>query len=304
MIFGFAMVFMKTAMNVVGQDAVKFLAFRFTLGFAVLSLMLLLGARRVSYKGKPVWLLFLCGALNPLVSQVMETSSVTYAPTAQIAVFLSLIPILVVVLSVCINREKPTRRQIVFMGVSVSGMLIINFAGGNMGGGSGRGIAYIVIALVVISFARVFIRRASTHFTAFETIYVTTGMGAVGFSIVSATAHAARGGGFGDFFAGLWVPGFVVPVLYMGICSCVVAFLCMTYAVGRLPIAVSASTSTLNTVVAILAGVFILGESLRAADVVGAAVILGGIVGMGMSYDKADTAGNRYKAPAKSHGRE
>ena len=293
-IFGFALIFMKYGLNAVGQDAVKFLAFRFTIGFITMSLMLLFRLRRVDYRGKPVWLLFLCGALNPLISQVMETSAVTHAPTAQIAMFLSLVPILVVLLSVYINKERPTRRQVCFMFVSVSGVVIIALAGGNLRGGSGIGFFFMITALLAISLVRVFIRRASMYFTAFETIYVTTGMGAAGFSLFTTVTHAMRGE-LGGFFAGLWTSEFVIPVLYLGICSCVVAFLCMTYAAGRLPIAVSASTGTLNTVISIFAGVFILGEVLRAADVAGAAVILAGIIGMGLSYNKSDDAGNRLK---------
>ena len=297
-IFGFAMVFMKSALNVTGQDAVKFLAFRFTLGFITMSLMLLFRLRRVEYRGKPVWLLFLCGGMNPLISQVMETSSVSYAPTAQIAMFMSLVPILVVLFSIYINKERPTKKQVTFMFVSVIGVLIISLTGGNISGGSRIGFLYIITALLAIALGRVFVRRASDYFTAFETIYVTTGMGAAGFCLTTTVTHAVKGD-LNGFFSGLWTPGFVAPVLYMGICSCVVAFLCMTYAAGRLPIAVSASTSTLNTVVSILAGVFILNETLHPADAAGAALILGGIVGMGLSYDKSDEAGNKLAISVK-----
>lgn len=297
-IFGFAMVFIKSALSVVNQDAVKFLAFRFTLGFLTLSLLLLFRIRRVSYKGKPVWLLFVCGGMNPLISQVLETSAVTHAPTSQIAVIISLLPIFVVLFSIPINKERPTGRQAVFMLVSVSGMLIINLAGGNLGGGTRTGLFLIISALLVISLARVFIRRASMYFTAFEIIYVTTGMGAAGFSLATAAAHAAAGD-LSSFFTGLWTPRFVIPVMYMGICSCVVAFLCLTYAAGHLPIAVSTSTGTLNTVVAVMAAVFILGEGLRAADVAGAAVMLAGIIGMSLSYNSADKSGNRLSLTAR-----
>ena len=293
-IFGFALVFIKMGLSYTNQDAVKFLAFRFSVGFITMSLMLLFRLRTVSYKGKPVWLLFLCGGMNPLISQVLETSAINYSPTAQIALFLSMIPVLVVLLSVPINKERPTKRQVAFIIVSVSGMLIINLAGGNMGGGSPLGLFYMIAAIVVISLGRLYIRRASASFTAFETIYVTTGMGAVGFCITTTITHAA-GGRLSGFFTGLWAPGFLASVLYMGICSCVIAFLCMTYATGRLPIAVSASTGTLNTVIAIIAGVLILGEELRAADIVGAAVIMAGIIGMSLSYDSKDASGNRFK---------
>ena len=292
-IFGFAMVFTKTGMRVVEFDSVKFLAFRFVTGFIVLTLLLAFGFQKVNYKGKPFYLLLFCGALNPLTSQVLETTATTYAPISQIAVFYSLIPILIVLLSIPINGELPTGRQVFFMVVCVAGLLIINLIGGQMEGGTTLGIILILSAILVISVQRIFIRRASARFTAFETIYVSTGMGALGFSITTLVTHAAQGR-LGSFFDGLWTPGFIISILYMGILSCVVAFLCLTYAAGRLPIAVSSSTSMLNSVVSVFAGIFILKEVFRPVDVIGTTITFLGILGMSLSYNAS--LSNRFGA--------
>ena len=271
-------------MRVVQFDAVKFLAFRFTLGFLVLSLLLITGLQKVNYRGKPVYLLFLCGTLNPLISQILETTATTYAPTSQLGLFLSMIPILVVVLSIPINRELPSRRQVLFMIVSVSGILLINLVKGQMENSTPLGLILVLSALAVISMNRVFIRRASGRFTAFETIYITTGMGAIGFGISTVLSHAARGQ-LSSFFDGLATPNFIIPILYMGIFSCVIAFLCLTYAAGHLPIAVSSSTSVLSTVINVLVGIFILKEVFRPIDVIGTIITFFGIVGMCLSYN-------------------
>ena len=298
-IFGFAMLFIKTGMAVVEFDSVKFLAFRFTLGFLVLSILLLLGFQRVNYRGKPVYLLLLCGLLNPLTSQVLETTATTYAPTSQIAVFHSLIPILIVLMSIPINRELPTRRQVFFMIMSVSGLLLINLVGGQMEGATLLGLILIISAVTVISVQRIFIRRATAHFTPFETIYVSTGMGALGFSVTTLLRHAAQGR-LGNFFEGLWTPDFVIPILYMGILSCVVAFLCLTYAAGRLPIAVSSSTNVLSSVIAIFVGIFILNEIFRPIDVTGAVITFLGILGMSLSYNAS--LSNRFGSEQRIRG--
>jgi drug/metabolite transporter (DMT)-like permease len=294
-IFGFAMFFIKTGMRVVNYNTVKFLAFRFVLGFLVLALLRALKLQKADYKSKPVWLLVFCGALNPLISQVLETTSTTYAPTAQIAVLTSVIPVFVVLLSIPVNREWPAGKQVFFMLLSIVGVLIINLAAGQMRGGTVLGLILIFATIAVLSLQRVFIRKASRHFTPFETIYISTGMGALGFSLIAIADHWLRGGETG-FFNGLWVPEFVIPILYMGIVSCVIAFLCLTYASGNLPIAVSGSIGTLSTVVSVLVGVFIFKEQLRLIDVIGTVVILGSILGMSLSYNARDPAGNRLKS--------
>ena len=292
-IFGFSYLFIKTGMRYVEYDAVKFLAFRFSIGFLVLSLLLISGIKKVNYRGKPVYLLFLMGVLNPLISQVLETTATNYAPTSQLGVFFSLIPILVVLLSIPINHELPSRRQVLFMIISVSGILLINLVDGQMENSTPMGIILILSAITVISVHRVFVRRASGQFTAFETIYVTTGMGALGFVISTVISHINRGQ-LGSFFSGLGTPYFIIPILYMGIASSVIAFLCMTYASGHLPIAVSSSTGVMQAVINVLVGILILKEVFRPIDAIGAGITFLGITGMCLSYNAS--ASNRFGA--------
>lgn len=285
-LFGLALLFIKQGMAVVNQDTIKFLAFRFTTGFVVMTLLLLFKVQKVDYAGKPIGLLLLCGLLNPLISQILETTSTSYAPTSLIACVSSITPILVVVLSVLIKKDPlPSKMQMAFMGVTVLGVFVVNFVGRDLSGATGIGMALIFAAVVTIAFNRTFVRRAGRHFTSFETVYLTTGMGALGFSIETVIMHAMRGD-LPHFFDGLWNKDFIISVLYMGIGSCVLAFLFMTYSLAHLPIAISTSTSTVSTVISILAGVLILHEPFRWVDVAGVALILGGVFGLSYCYSK------------------
>ena len=73
-------------------------------------------------------LLLLCGLFNPMISQILETTSTSYAPTSLIACVSSITPILVVVLSILINKDAiPSKQQVFFMLVTVSGVFIMNF---------------------------------------------------------------------------------------------------------------------------------------------------------------------------------
>ena len=301
-IFGFAMLFIKSGMAVVGQDTVKFLAFRFSIGFLVMSLLVLLRIRKVHYRGKPYPLLLLCGLFNPLISQVCETTSTSHAPTAQIAIGSSLIPIVMVLLSIPLNREYPTRRQMFFMVVAVAGVIITNL-GGQMAGVTALGLILIAATVLAVSINRVLVRRATHDFTSFEIIYATTGMGALGFSLFTICQHGMEGR-LDELFIGFQSMDFIIAVLYMGIGSCVVGFLCMTYASANLPIAVSSTVSMLNTPITIAVGALILHEQVRPVDAIGAVVILAGLIGMSLSYDrnrsnKLVLQGDEEATPAK-----
>ena len=293
-IFGLGYFFIKMGMAVVDQDTVKFLSFRFTLGFLAMTLILLLKIQKVDYKKGFIGLIFLCGLFNPAISQILETTSTSYAPTSQIAMYNSMLPIVMLIFSALINKEYPTRRQLGFVLVCVAGVFIANMVEPDVTGMTKLGLILIIGTNVAVAINRVLVRRASAVFTSFEIIYITTGMGALLFNLIS-VGRSAAAGTLPAYFDGLVCPEFAVAVLYMGIGSCVIAFLSMTYASANLPFAVYASTCTLSTVVAIISGIFLLHETFTAVQAVGTAVILVGIVGISLSYDKKDAEGNRFE---------
>lgn len=297
-IFGLGYFFIKMGMAVVDQDTVKFLSFRFTLGFLAMTMILLLKIQKVDYKKGFIGLIFLCGLFNPAISQILETTSTSYAPTSQIAMYNSMLPIVMLIFSALINKEYPTRRQLGFVLVCVAGVFIANMVEPDVTGMTKLGLILIIGTNVAVAINRVLVRRASAVFTSFEIIYITTGMGALLFNLIS-VGRSAAAGTLPAYFDGLVCPEFAVAVLYMGIGSCVIAFLSMTYASANLPFAVYASTCTLSTVVAIISGIFLLHETFTAVQAVGTAVILVGIVGISLSYDKKDAEGNRYHLEEK-----
>ena len=297
-IFGLGYFFIKMGMAVVDQDTVKFLSFRFTLGFLAMTLILLLKIQKVDYKKGFIGLIFLCGLFNPAISQILETTSTSYAPTSQIAMYNSMLPIVMLIFSALINKEYPTRRQLGFVLVCVAGVFIANMVEPDVTGMTKLGLILIIGTNVAVAINRVLVRRASAVFTSFEIIYITTGMGALLFNLIS-VGRSAAAGTLPAYFDGLVCLEFAVAVLYMGIGSCVIAFLSMTYASANLPFAVYASTCTLSTVVAIISGIFLLHETFTAVQAVGTAVILVGIVGISLSYDKKDAEGNRYHLEEK-----
>ena len=120
------------------------------------------------------------------------------------------------------------------------------------------------------------------------------------FSTVS-VIRAAANGTLPHFFDGLGQPGFIIPVLYMGIGSCIIAFLCLTHATVHLPVAVFSGTTMMGKVLAIVAGVCFLHETFGLTDLIGSIIILLGVVGVSTSYDagKDNSLKKQAAAPAE-----
>ena len=151
LLFGFAYLFMKMGMAVVDQNTVKFLSFRFGLGFLVMTLILAAGFQKVRYKGRPVRLILICGLFNPLISQVLETTSTTYAPASQIALYASAMLALMLIFAALINHEYPSRRQTVFVFVTMAGVLVTNLSDKSETGLTALGLFLIIASNLVIA---------------------------------------------------------------------------------------------------------------------------------------------------------
>lgn len=282
-LFGFSMFFARMGLAVVKEDSIKFLAFRFTVGFLFMTLLLALKVVHASYRGKEIGLLLICGLCNPMISQALETTALTCAPTTQNAIITSTMPIMMIVLGVLFFREKVRLNAVAFAALSVAGVLMTQY--GDVGGTYTLGLVLNISAVTVASLSRLFMRRAREQFTAFEAVYVTTGMGALTFWAVTLSQHGIQGD-LGSFFTGLWCPDFIISVLYMGIGSCVFAFMLMSYSAAYLPVEIYAVFITICTVVGIWAGVFLLGEPFRLVDVIGTAIILIGVVGTNICHSR------------------
>ncbi|MDR3191770.1 MAG: DMT family transporter [Treponema sp.] len=294
LLFGFSYFFMHTGMEAIGKNAFHFLSFRYTLGFAVLAGMVLSGFRKINFKGRPLILVALCGVLNPIVNQFASTMATVNAPTSLIALYNAAVPVLILILSILLNKEYPTRRQVCFVLLIVAGLVVASRAKVSREELTLYGAIFIAISVLVLAFHRIVMRRISVYFSPFEIVYFNTGFGALVFSIAGFGGHIWSGAAVSRYFTVLSDPRLAAAVLYMGICSCVFAFLLMTYASANLPIAVFSSTSNFGTVVSISAGVLILHENFRVLHIVALVIIMTGIIGMSLSYDKR--ADNTYRA--------
>ena len=294
LIFGLGYIFTQMGMRVIDQNSVKLLAFRFCIAALALTLLVVTGIKKVNYRTGPVALILLCGLLNPLISQVLEVTSTSYAPTSQVHMYNSLLPIVMIVFSAIINHEYPTGKQLLFVLVTVAGVFIARMADNEKSGMTAIGMVLITACILVVSVNRALVRRATGYFGSFEIVYLTTLMGAVMFSVVSFGGHLASGQSAASYFVPLQTPAFLASIFYLGIGAACIAFLLMTYASANLPYAVYSSTCTISTVVGIIAGVVIFHENFQLQEVIGTAVILAGVIGVSFSYDKDDTSGNRY----------
>jgi drug/metabolite transporter (DMT)-like permease len=190
---------------------------------------------------------------------------------------MAFIPVLVTILAWVILKEKVTRYQILFILISVSGVIITAAGDGNIsGGGEYKGIIFIFCAVISAALYNIFSRKASKLFTPYEITYFMMWAGTIIFGVVFIVQGISKGNI--NVFQRI-TPSAIVSILYLGVLSSVVAFLLSNYNLSKLKASQSSVFANLTTVVSVIAGITIRNESFGALKIIGAVMIILGVWG-------------------------
>jgi drug/metabolite transporter (DMT)-like permease len=276
-IFGFSFMFSKKAL--VDAGPFELLSFRFGAAFLIMSLLVLLKIIRIDYKNKPMKSLFLLGFTHPFLYFIFETFGIKYGSTLQAGITLALIPIFVALLGAWILKEIPVFKQVLFIILSVAGvMLIIAMGSTSSGKLSIAGTAFLLMAVVAASLYNILSRKLSSDFTPMKITYFMMAFGAFFFNAISIADHI-KSNTIGSYFNPLVNLNFSVSILYLGILSSSIAFLLINYSLSKIKASENAVFSNLSTIVSIMAGVVLLNEPFFWYHLAGASLILLGVWG-------------------------
>ena len=273
-IFGLSYVFTKQATNVASEFA--FLGWRFVIAAVFMSLCIVLGLFKVSFKGKRLRSLLVIALCNPAIYYIGETIGISHTTAAESGVILACIPVASLVASTLILREKPVRQQIIGILVTLIGVVITVFAAGMQSSLSVMGYLFLFIAVISYSLYSVYVEKAE-DFTGAEITYIMMVSGAILFGILALAEGISTGTMVQLIVLPLHEKGFLVAILYGGICSSILGFILVNTAIALLGVNRTASFIGISTVVSIIAGVLLLGESFSMFQIAGAAVIIAGV---------------------------
>jgi drug/metabolite transporter (DMT)-like permease len=276
-IFGLSFLFSKMALNSAG--IFDLLSFRFLTAFLIMTALIALKVIKVNYKGKNIKGLILLGLMEPIVYFIFETYGIKFSSSSIAGLMIALIPIGVVVLSSYFLKEKPSAIQLMFIIMSVLGVMIIGVLGSTgSGGGNLIGILLLLGAVISAAAFTIISRKLSVDFTPMELTYSMMLLGAVFFNGVSIANHLANGN-IGDYFSPLKNTNFLISIGYLGILSSIVAYFLINFTLSKLEASKSAVVSNLATIVSIIAGVVVLKESFYYYHLIGSILIIAGVWG-------------------------
>lgn len=276
-IFGLSIMFIKIAMKKI--SIFSLLAIRFTLASSIMIIMYLFKIIDLNYKGKNLINLIALSLLFPVLYFAFETIGLKYTASTRAAIIIALSPLLVVILSTLILKEKPSTIEIIFILISTFGVIFITLMSGNIMGESNIiGIISLLIAIVCLAFYSIISRILSKEFTPTEITFSMMGIGSIVFSIFSIIEKILNK----DFsLLSLKIQNIdvIFSLLYLGIFASIIGTFLNNYMLSNITANQASIYTNLTTVITILAGIIFLNESFQWYEFIGSTLIIIGVWG-------------------------
>jgi len=274
-IFGFSFMFSKVALEYL--TSIQLIAYRFLIAFVVFTLLIIFKVVKVNYKGKNIRILLYTAIFQPVLYFLFETYGLALSQSNEAGMMIALIPIFVTFMGIIFLKEKPTLAQLVFISMSVFGVLYINAMKG-FSGANATGMILLLLAVISAAAFNIFSKKSSKHFS---TVEVTYSMMITGFVVFNSLAifEAISNDSLMNYFEPLFNIEVIGPLLYLGTIASIGGFFLVNYSLSKLEAHVSSIFANVATIVSILAGTLILGEAFYGYHLVGSIMIIAGVYG-------------------------
>ena len=277
-IFGLTFMFSKIGLQSI--HPIGLIAFRFSIASLVLIFLNMIKVIQIKFSKAQLVALLPLVFFQPILGFSSEVFGINFSQSSEAGMMIALIPIIVAILSFLFSSEKPTFKQSVSIVLSVSGVIfiqvmnirtVLNF--------SILGALLMFISAFAAASFNMFSRKLSTTVTPVQITSLMMFSGAIVFMswyltiLVTSNELALLFAPFQSF-------SFVVSVVYLGVIASIMGFFLVNYNLKHLPAHVSSIFANVATLTSILAGVIFLNEILYWYHILGAVMIISGVMGV------------------------
>jgi drug/metabolite transporter (DMT)-like permease len=276
-IVGLSFLFTKTAISY--SNPLDTLAFRFSISFLVLTLLLVFKIVKVDFSKKSFKRLALIGLFYPILFFSFQAFGLNYSQSSEAGILFASTPILTAILASIFLKERTILMQRFFILLSVFGVVFIFSMKGRLIDISNFiGIILLFFSCLSISGYTVMARSFTNQFKPLEITYFMIAFGFLFFNGASVYSHLQRGT-IGDFFTPWLSPSFIVSIVFLGIFASLLTSFLSNYILSKIKASQMSVFSNLSTIVSIIAGAIFLKESIHWFDIVGSIFIILGVIG-------------------------
>ncbi len=278
--WGFSFMASRTGLNYV--PVFQLLSHRYLIAFLIMSALILTGRFKVDFKGKPVLKVLFLAFMEPVIYIIGEQYGILHSTTIFSGVMTAMVPIAATLAAWPFLKEKPTRGQLLFSLLSVSGVIGIGLLSKDSGTLDWIGLVALLVAVASAAGYSMFSRFISGSFTPFERTYVMMCLGAAVFTPLSFLQMESPV----LYLAPFKEPVYLITMLYLGPLASVICYFLSGYALTYLPVARESVFINLTTAVSVFAGAVFLHEPFTWLSLLFCLLILIGIWGVQKSSPK------------------
>lgn len=276
-IWGFSLLFTKETLD--HTFPLQLLGFRFGVAALLLTLLKLTGLIRINLKGKPIASLLIMALILPGLYFIAETWGVKWTSASEAGMVIALVPVCIATLAAIFLKEKLNAKQVLSIGASVVGVMIIVSVQGALEFGEHLwGILALLVAVLSAGAYSIMSRRSSASFNSLEITFVMMWAGTVIFNVLGVGQSVIQGDVM-SYLKPLELTSVLWAIFYLGVLSSVLGFFLSNYMIASLPVSQTAPIFNLITVVAVFSGVVFRGEQFGWIHAIGITLIILGVWG-------------------------
>ncbi|MFF2530501.1 DMT family transporter [Brevibacillus sp. DP1.3A] len=286
-ITGLSFLFLKMALAV--TNPVDTLAHRFTVAFIAASIPIVFGWIKLSIKPKDMLTIIPLAMLYPILFFTLQAFGLVYTTSSEAGIIQATVPIFTMIMAAFFLGESSTWLQKLSTLLSVGGVVyIFAMKGLSVSSGSGSSIGTILILLSAFSLAgySVLARKMTKSFHYIDMTYMVALLGFLFFNGWSVIRHSAEGT-LSTYFAPFASSAFIISIVFLGILSSLMTSFMTNFALSKMEASKLSVFNNLSTLVTIVAGVIFLQEQLAYYHLIGAVMIIIGVIGTNFLGAKA-----------------
>ena len=284
-IIGFSFLFTKVALGY--ASPLTNLAHRYTIAALVLVVLHQTKLIKVSLSKKDILSILPMSLFYPLLFFIFQSFALQYISLSEAGILQALVPIFTLLLASVFLKEKTSLLQKFFLFLSVAGVVFIFLSKGANFSTETASLGFLLMLGSVLANAinNILSKSKGGRYRAMDMTAVVIFVGFITFNMLSLTSHYLDGNILA-YVEPLGQLPYLLSILYLGILASIVTGSLSIYAIVRLGASTVSVFGNLGTVLTILAGALILHEPIYSYHVIGAALIIAGILGMNLMRKK------------------
>jgi drug/metabolite transporter (DMT)-like permease len=277
LIIGFSFLFVKLALTV--TNPLNALAHRFTIAFIVASIPIIFRWIKLNITLKDLLPILPISIFYPTLFFTFQTFGLVHISSSEAGIIQATVPIFTMVIASIFLNEKSSKKQKMSLLLSVAGVIYIFFMKG-IDLKSTNIIGTILILLCALSSAsyNVIARKVTKKYSVIDLTYIMTLIGFISFNSLSLIDYAVKGN-LNLYFKPFTSTTFIISILYLGILSSVISSLLSNYTLSQIEASKMSVFNNLSTLITMITGFIFLNEDLYYYHIIGAIMIVLGLLG-------------------------